>query len=439
MKIEINENNNRLTYKVNGRELPMNSAIREYKHPSEIDEEGWRDLVNESNGDTLEVTYVGTDAGFKQATAQAPLVSTTFSLKFINIFDQRFLKFQTNFEKWIANLKTTKAYKFAGEQAVEQIDFKALQDNYSAVELGKQLNNLGSQLLDKLLPEKMDNVAEALAIHKEKLKSLSAKQENLERALRTIEDESEKGLGLEQNNTMIQKIESQFVEELVVTITDIDRKMETSKKFINKVVQPQADNEIVTDTKYHEVVGQIILDLQNSLEDFWTAMSEIDSDVENGPFPRRSVEKILNNVSTGKAQVMDITLEDEPFKDRLFIEKTTKTLEHAHQLLENGTLKSQVVEVLFGNALRLVVYLAQVTLRQVIVTVENIQKKQAQLAEQKREQEVLQKRETINQQMVALNQELTREGKLSEWLSSILELKRSMPVMPELEEEKNEN
>ncbi|WP_407887822.1 hypothetical protein [Levilactobacillus sp. N40-8-2] len=433
MRIEIYENKNRLTYKVNSHELPMNSAIREYKHPSDIGVEGWRDLINESNGDVLEVTYIGTSAGYKLAIAQAPQTSRTFSLKFIDAFDQQVIEFQRNFEKWVADLKSSKAYEFAGSQSIDPIDFSALQ-KYSAIELGNQLNKIGTQLLSRLFPEKMDNVAEVLSSHKKNEQELSAKKVKLEQALQEIEDESKKGHRLKPDNTMIQNIENQFVEELVVTVTDIERKMGIFRTLISEVDERQGHNEIVTDTEYDKIIRQIILDLKNSLEDFWTAISEISSDVENGPFPEKSVEKILNNVSTGKAKVMAIALQTEPVKDGFFAEEMTKNLKHASQLIENGTLENQIVEILVGNTVRLVVYLAQVTFCQVIVNVENIQKNQVQLAEQKRHQEVLKERETIDQQLVVLKRQLTHEENFTEWLSSILELKRSMPVMSDLGE-----
>lgn len=442
MKIEIRESKDRLTYKVDGRELPMNSAIREYKHPSDIDKEGWRDLINESNGDVLKVTYIGTETGFNQAIARAPKASKTFLMSFVNIYDLQIEDFQRSFKKWLTELKSSKAYNFANNPSLDDMDLNILRAKQHGPESVRKLSNIGFEFLHRLMPEKSNNdVTLEISSHKQAIRKLSAEKKSLELMIKKNQKEKElkKNNILEQSEATIQSIEDKLTEEFVITVSEIERQLELTpfKEHIDVKSNVSGNSKVINSLDDKKIDGQMINKIKSIFEDFRAALNDISSEIDMGSSYLQSIERILKNVSTGKAQVANISLENVYFQNELFSRETAKALKQSNLLIENSNLNGQsVVTLLAGNAIRLTVYLAQVVLNQMIANIQDLQSRQILLIVEK-EHQWEKERQGLKQRLAILDQQIIHENILDEWLSSILELKRSIPVMPDLEE-KNE-
>lgn len=434
MKIEIREIKDKLAYKVDGRELPMNSAIREYKHPSDIDEEGWRDLINESNGDVLKVTYIGTETGFNQVIARAPNTSETFLMSFINISDLQIEDFQREFKKWMIKLKSSKAYNFAKNPSLDDMDLNILRAKTYSAESMKQLRNIGCHFIHSLMPEKSNNsVVLEVSSHKQNIKRMVDERKTLEQML--LKSQKEKDKILEQSEATIQTIEGKVTEEFVITVMEIEKQfgLIRIKENVDEKNNAFNDSKVINSLDDEKISSQMLEKMETIFEDFGAALKEISSEIDMGSFYQQSIDKILKSISTGKTQVADITLENVYFQNELFNVETTKALKRSNLLIENDGLNNQsVVTLLAGNAIRLTVYLAQVVLNQMISNIQNIQT----LFIVEKEHQWKKERQDLKQRLTVLDQKLVHENKLDEWLSSIVELKRSMPVMPDLEDGK---
>lgn len=418
MKIEIKEYKGLLTYKIDGSDLPMNSAIREYKHPSDIDAEGWSDIINESNGDTLEVTYIGSEMGYKQAISQAPQVSNTFILNFIDEFNQKLKLFQNNFEKWVSRLEKSRIYELASDRLNHMTSFADLKERYYGLEFTKHLNEFGNRLLNKLIPENC-SLDELLSDQRKRLEELTKERKEIAQKISdkvpidgsdTDDSDVQALMGVLGKRDVLGKSFESAVAHIEIELNSFQEKM-------NKDQEELEDDD--AKVKIDGIYNQMLNSLQDIVKEFLSTGKVIDKDDNLMDL----TDEILENISTGMVDVESIDLTKGNRSSDLLSQKLKSVEKKADQLISDGKANNHPSSLLVGNTLRLMTYLAE-------VRKEQLDERAQELLDDRKQKRTAINREKLKQKLDEVNQKIAQENKKNENLLSVLEFKRSMPIMP---------
>lgn len=300
MKLIVTEDNNQLSYQIDGKPLPSNSAIHEYKHLVDIDHETWQDLEKLANGDLLNITYMGTSMGFAQFSKSAPVDSTVVKLEFVDYSQQLVKTFITQFTEWLGAIKATEAYQSTEPSIDIDAEISHVEDVYSNGELMHKLTQVGQRLVQELLPDPETN---SLEINwqqtAEKLTHLEHEKSRLTDVIQKLtvlsvtdltnfeESSSQKLVSLLVNTEqVIQQHTSVFDQQLV----DLGQQTETPED--SRVFKAALN-------RYLEQLGQVLISFQESCTSMSTAIKPDNHLSEK-------VKRLLQNVTLESVNIKEM-------------------------------------------------------------------------------------------------------------------------------------